>query len=357
MNLDKDYDIFGMTEFKFLLPTIYAMGINVVRHDDNTFDDQTRIKGYKLDENGFYVPIYEKNSIEYTYNLTEYNFGLKFPINYIPKIFKYPLGKLSVDMYYAYAQSKAKAAYDNFSLEYTYLKDKSFNFKLSLKESSMGLNGSINPTNGRNVALSFSRHSADFFKEFDVDSDYGTLKEVYALNEYNRFELDWREYFSLPLDMGLSIKAKGTYLDKDGIDDFFNDYIGGLTGLRGYSFYSLGGTRTVMGSATWRFPIIQRIDKKIGFFNFKKLYGGVFVEGGKAWREDGDEFQQSSEAEKFKTGLGVNLRLYGISFYGMPTSIDYAVGYGLDEFSLNDGTKYGKSAKHYLTVLFDFMEF
>ncbi len=40
----------------------------------------------------------------------------------------------------------------------------------------------------------------------------------------------------------------------------------------------------------------------------------------------------------------------------MPTTIEYSVAYGLNEFDTENVT-YGKELRHYFTVLFGFMDF
>jgi len=357
MNSDYDYDLFGMTEFKFLLTTIYGMGINIVKHDnDNTYVNENIIIDVELDPNGNEVPIYQENTIDFTFDLKQYNFGIKSPITYSPKIFGFSFGAIDYDFYYSQSLNKASADYGDFIIKYDFFKDKSFHFDLNIKQRSYGLHSNIAPSNGREIFLSYSRHITKYITGFELNSDYGTLQEKYLDYDYNRFEMKWKEHFSLPLDAALSVKLKGSIIDKDSIATFYNEYIGGLTGLRGYSFYSVGGTRTAVSSMQLNIPIIKRVNWKFGFLNFKKFFAGIFVDSGLAWTAENDGDLENYLKTDLRTNVGLNLRLYAISFYGMPTAIDYSIAYGFDEFEQNEVT-YGKEFRNYLSILFNFQDF
>jgi len=370
INMKKDYDLFGLTEFRFLLPTIYGMAVNIVKHNENEFLDETKIIGYTQNPDSLLSPIFKTNSIDYTFNLKEINIGLKAPVTYIPKIGDYPLGKLDVDLYTAISNYKASADYgDNTIINYTYYKNQSLNFKLNLTIPSMGMHAAINPTNGRLISFQYGRHFSDFITGFDLNSDYGTLKEVYEKNEFSKYDFKWLEHYAVPelvsekipalKKIGFSSAFRGSYLSKKEIDSFYNDYIGGLSGLKGYSFYSLGGTRTLFGSLSMRIPLVDRVDWRGGMWNFKKAYLGFFADAGVAWtgkeEEDGADVKKYIR-DNYKTDIGANLRLYAVSFYNFPTAIEYSVAYGLNRFTLKD-VEYGKELRHYFTLLFDFQSF
>jgi hypothetical protein len=350
--LNGDSDLFAMTEFKFLLPTIYAMGFNMVRNDENTFiNDRVIVETDSLPD-GTDIAIYEVNDIDFTYDIMELDFGIKVPFTLKPKVFGYPLGELDAEAFFAYVRSDASADYGDFVLTYTYFKEKSYNVKLNLYSNKFRFNHYINRTFGRDITFTYSRHITDFITGFSLNSDYGTLQEDYKKYNYNQYNLDLKEYFKLPLESGLTVKMKLSYLDDENIDSFYYNYIGGLTALQGYSFYSLGGTKTAYMSTMIRFPIIQRTDKLFGIYNFKNLYAGIYLGAGTAWTHE----TMSDSFKDLKKSVGVNLRLFGTLFYGFPLSIEYTAAYGLDEF-VNEDITYGKEVRSYLTVLFDFIDF
>lgn len=350
MNLD--YDLFAMAEYRFLLPTLYGLGINVEKHDDNSFLEESIIVGSYEDEFGNDIPIYQENDIDFTYNLKEFDFGIKTPMTFMPKKITGIIGDFNFDGYFAYLRNDAKGDYGDFILQYTYFKEKSFNFNVNIDRSKFDYNYYINPTYGRQAELHFSRHQTDFIKGFSLNSDYGTLQEDYINYDYNLFSLELREHFKLPFGSGMTLKFKGSMLDDDDIDPFYYNYIGGITGLKGYSFYSIGGTKTAYSGLYLRFPIVGRADKRFGFFNFKNLFAGVFTEAGMAWVEE--DF--STALDDLKTDIGVNLRLYGSLFYGYPMALEFSAAYGFDKFT-NENVEYGREIRTYLTLLFDFPEF
>ncbi len=351
-SFDGDYDIFGMAEYRFLLPTLYGMAINVVKNDKNTFLDERIIVGEYQDEQGNWTPVYQRNNIEFKYDLKEFNFGIRTPMHFMPKMIRSKLGNFSFDGYFALLRNDAKADYGDFILNYTYFKEKSYNFNFDIERSRYDFNYYINPVFGRKWRLTYSRHDSDFIQGFKLNSDYGTLQEDYKKYNYNRFSADIRENFKLPYGSGMTLRFKGSYIDNEDIDPFYYNYIGGITGLKGYSFYSIGGTRTAFGGIYLRFPLIGRTDKRIGFFNFKNLFAGIFGETGSAWVEDPLE----DVMKDLKMSVGMNIRLFGTLFYGFPVSAEYTLAYGLDSFE-NEGIAYGREFRNYFTLLFDFPDF
>ncbi|HXK50209.1 MAG TPA: DPP IV N-terminal domain-containing protein [Clostridiales bacterium] len=347
-----DYDIFAMAEYKFLLPTLYGLGINVVKHDDNSFLDESIIVDSYEDESGNDIPIYQENGIDFTYDLKEFDFGVKTPMTFMPKLLTGKLGKFDFDGYFAYIRNDAKGDYGDYILQYTYYKERSFHFNFGINRTKFDYNDYINPRFGRNWKFTYSRHLTDFIQGFSLNSDYGTLQEDYLKYNYNFYTASLNEHFGLPFGTGMTLKLKGAYLDDDDIDSFYYNYLGGLTGLKGYSFYSLGGTKTLYSGLYLRFPIVERTDKRLGFYNFKNLYLGLFAEAGTAWTTE--EF--SSAFDDLRKDIGINVRLFGSLFYGMPMSVEFSAAYGLDEFE-SGGVDYGGEIRHYLTVLFDFPEF
>ncbi len=347
-----DYDIFATAEYKFLLPTLYGFGINVEKHDENSFLDERIIVDSYEDENGNDIPIYKKNDIDFTYNLKEFDIGLKIPITFMPGILTGKLGKFDFDGYFAYLRNDAKADYGDFILQYTYFKERSYHFNFGINKTKYDYNDYINPRYGRSWKLTYSRHHTDFIKGFDLNADYGTLQEAYIKYNYNFYSASLNEYFGLPFGTGMTIKLKSAYLDDDNIDSFYFSYIGGITGLKGYSFYSIGGTKTFYSGLFLRFPIIERTEKRIGFYNFKNLFMGVFAESGTAWVYE----DIKTALNDLKNDVGINVRLFGSLFYGIPMSVEYSIAYGLESFE-NSGVKYGRDFRNYFTVLFDFPEF
>ena len=144
----------------------------------------------------------------------------------------------------------------------------------------------------------------------------------------------------------------GGWISKRSIDSFYNLYAGGLPGLRGYSYYSMGGTNKAAGRISLRFPVWKGIDKRLSVFYLDRIHSSVFFETGNAWKG-------KLKLDEFKKDVGAELRMKLFSWYGYPTDIQFTTAYGLDRFDLTNEngeiTNYGHKWRWYLTVLFDFI--
>jgi Tol biopolymer transport system component len=190
----------------------------------------------------------------------------------------------------------------------------------------------INPRNGRQVMFRVMRSFDDLFED-DDDFAYAFRPE-FSQNHYNQYTLDWREYIGLPwFDHSLRVRMFGSVIDEK-VDDFFWLYLGGLDGIRGYTYYSLGGRRGVIGSLSYRFPIIRNINRQFLHIYFRDIYGGVFAETANAWDED--EFKTTD----YKTSAGYELRMSLGSYYIFPTTVSVTAAYSFDPVSFTD-TSFG----------------
>jgi len=145
-------------------------------------------------------------------------------------------------------------------------------------------------------------------------------------------------------------------------DDFYNDYVGGLTGARGYPFYAMGGNETLWFQASYIFPVLPRINKQILFTYIDKMYLRVYADA--AWAFS-DGWPGAGAAKK---DAGAEIRFGLGSYYILPTAFFISGTYGLDEFEfrLDDGfvtpdgeqfVRYGKSWQWHVGVLFGFDQF
>ncbi len=178
---------------------------------------------------------------------------------------------------------------------------------------------------------------------------------VYTNYKFSRVELNWNEHIALPFPKHtLSFTLNAAGILSDSVDEFFDYYAGGFIGMRGYSFYAIGGNKTIALNAAYRFPIATEINFRVLQFYFTKLYGSVFCDIGDAWT------RQMPSINHWKRDVGFELRLESFSFYAYPTRIFFSGAYGLDRFSrnVNDinirNVTYGHEWRFYLGVLFGF---
>jgi outer membrane protein assembly factor BamA len=178
---------------------------------------------------------------------------------------------------------------------------------------------------------------------------------IYDQNDFGRYMLTYEEYIPVPLyDSALSLFVKTGAIDNNKVDDFFYFYLGSRDGLRGYSYYSLGGRKIAMARLTYRFPIIRNINKQLLFTYLGSLYGGVFFEAGSAWKTKGVDL------DDYKRDVGFELRFKGFNFYSYPLAASFEAAYGLDDviyvdpFTRLDTNYEGKQWKLYGTLSYDF---
>ena len=211
----------------------------------------------------------------------------------------------------------------------------------------------INPS-GFRLALfydyEFNRYNPD--GDFELDQSLGTFVPVYT--DFNFHRLDGQLFLGSRLfsDHTISLRLRGASIFGPPVNEFFDYYAGGITGMQGYTFYSLGGNELATANITYRFPLVKSLDLRIGHILFDKLYGGLFFDAGDA-QDSPEEFSM----DELKRDVGFELRLESYSFAMYPTRIFFSGAYGLDEFTrefnLQEVT-YGKEWRWYFGVLFNF---
>jgi hypothetical protein len=336
INTKKDYDLYGQVEYRVFYPTIFAEIFNIQRRLSEHFADSTRIVGETED-----TPIYDRYRIRYLYNLTEVDGGLKWP-----------LGKSSyLRLAGLYDRYTAHNRFDDGSaISLTYFKGWSAQATYYINNVRRTVDSEINPSAGYYGFLQYTRANQEFFTGFRIDADKFMLVEVYEPYDYNLYEGGVEKYFPLPIGShSLALRFQGGWIDRT-VDPFFYIYAGGLPGMRGYSYYSLGGERTAVGTLTYRFPIIKRASWTLFPLSVNRIYGNVFCDVGDAWVGD-------FEVGRLKKDLGAGLRVQMHSFYSYPTAVAFDVAYGFDRFTHVEpdfSATYGREWRYYLTVLFDF---
>jgi outer membrane protein assembly factor BamA len=231
--------------------------------------------------------------------------------------------------------------------DYTYHKGRAYLLRLDSDQRSRKVASDIHPQGGWRGYLQYSRENNRFLEGFEIETDKGTLVEVYNRYNYHRIETDIDYYHKLYRGVVLNPRLIGGWISDNSVDDFYHLYAGGLPGLRGYTFYSIDGTKSFTGRMTLRFPLLTGIDKRWGPFYVDRIHGALFAEAGNAWT-------QNFELDDLKRDIGAELRLKLYSWYGFPTDIQFTAAYGLDEFEVSNQT-YGKTWRWYFTLLFDFI--
>jgi hypothetical protein len=213
------------------------------------------------------------------------------------------------------------------------------------------IDADINPRSGRSIAIEATRaydklHSGEFAFAFSP---------IYDKDQFGRYQIAYTEYIGLPFwRHAIDLELKAAAIDRGAINDFFYLYLGGQDGLRGYSYYSMGGTRLGLARLTYRFPVWRNIDRQFFGVYFASLYAGAFTEAGKVWTEDELDLRGN------KKDVGFDLRLKGFTFHSYPIAASFEAAYGLDDVVYRDPFNTfavfyeGKDWKYYGSILFSF---
>ena len=221
--------------------------------------------------------------------------------------------------------------------------------------------GNVVPDRTR-ADLSYEYEPGRLLQRFEVED--GLLVPGYEHFNNHRLLLDVRHGFKLPGQVngaahGLDLRARGSTVLGGEVDDFFDDYVGGLVGARGYPFYALGGNETAWLQLSYNFPLLPSIGRQVLFAYVDKLYARVYADAAAAWSGAWPGFSS------VRKDVGAELRLGLGSFYLFPSALFLSATYGLDSFDveLDDGfltpqgessVEYGQQLMWHFGLLFEF---
>lgn len=202
----------------------------------------------------------------------------------------------------------------------------------------------------------YNYEPSKLLKKYSIDN--GQLNPEYQNNQNHSLELFARYGFKVK-DQTLQVNLAGLAQLRTPGDDFFLNYYGGITGMRSYPFFALGGYRTVHSTISWNIPIWKRIDRQLNRFTIDKVYTRVFSEIGNGWGNP------MSNDERLKTGLGAELRVGLVSNYMLPTKFFVSAAYGFNDINVKlpeqfitptgaSSVKYGREILLHFGLLFDF---
>ncbi|HET6361472.1 MAG TPA: BamA/TamA family outer membrane protein [Gemmatimonadota bacterium] len=161
--------------------------------------------------------------------------------------------------------------------------------------------GPVGPVDGQRVNLTVSSV---------LNASEGTLESTDVL-------IDARKYFRTSLNTTYAVRARGRFASGD-VPTFY--YLGGPASLRGYPSWILSGTYSVLLNQEWRFPILRPNYNLSGpaILLANGIWGGLFVDVGNAWTENG--LYEGSDGELHELGNWAGL----LGSYG--ASIRYPLG-------------------------------
>lgn len=349
-NTKFERDLFVTFRYTGRLPLLYNIGLepvtslemyNITRKTDNF-----------VTLNPFYAPA----PVDVSYNLSEYDLALTQTL--IPN---------SASIEFRYAHSRYTSTIETFATvidspnvilfsgsDFLYLLSNTLSLKFTLEAIRRANTADINPI-GRKVTVQIVRE----LNKFNTDGSYdpqqlqqGVLAPLYQHLNFTRVELNWREHFPFFFkNHSLTFKLRGSSILENTVDDFFDSYAGGLVGMKGYPFYSIGGNELAVAGLEYRFPLVENIDVRFLQFYFDKFYASFYGDFGNAWNG------KATKLRDFKGDVGAELRLESFSWYSYPTRMFFNASYGLNEFEKDirgKPVKYGKEWRFYFGLLFGF---
>ena len=206
-------------------------------------------------------------------------------------------------------------------------------------------------------SLSYSFQPARLLDSFELND--GILSPVFSRDNNHFIELNSTYGTNLFGETNALFKARGfTYFNQPN-DFFYLDYIGGLTGMRSYPFFSVGGQTTAFLRSSLLRPLKTGINKQLGAYTLDKLYGHLFFEAGNGWGGP------LNIGDNIKTGVGAELRFAFNSYYLFPMKFFVNTTYSFNQFDVNLPTEfisttgqerisYGQELLFYFGLTFDF---
>ena len=337
LNNRKDFDVVLMFDYNKLLPTLFSNLYWVSRHieyDDPKFYE--RENGTIVENIQFFDKFY--------FTLFSGDVGARIQI-----------AGQKLWMYYNYSNYRQNiyrkiyqiTEYNNEidtsawhpELAFDYFRGHSITLRFLSNNKKSSFLKTMLPIGGFSIDGTVSKEWNNFISGFGVNEEYSTFGSVLSEHNTMRFLLDMKLFFQLIKKRKLvnETTASFKYISNKEIDDFFYFFGGGLTGLKGYTFYDsqLTSSNNIIISNYLRVPLFLEKNYKFLHIYFQNLTVGLASQKGKFFYNKWNEYNSN----------GIELRLKGYSFFAYPFAINYEL-YWAEHFN--------GSPKHYLKLLFDF---
>lgn len=349
LNRKLERDLFVIFEFRDKLPILSSLGLEPVLSLELYNISRKTTSTFTIDPSPKLV------ETEITYNLFEFTASLRQPVfnDRTEAKFWYTLGRYGADIGSFLNPNAAPGDPTALvsSFRNVYFIGNSFNARLTMDYIRPSVDRDINPV-GRTVLLRYSYEIDKFNPEGEFDFSSGLPVPQYQRFVLHRGELQWNEHLALPWKRHtITVGLRAAGIIGKTVDSFFDDYAGGVLGMKGYPFYALGGNTIGTASLIYRFPIVTKLNFRVLQFYFTKLYGSVFYDLGNAWTGSVPPLKD------WKTDAGFEFRLESFSFYAYPTRFFFSGAYGFRQFEKTFSgvpIQYGKEWRFYFGVLFGF---
>ncbi len=332
---DRDTELFASYEYKKWKPTVYLSAFRVTHHVEEDIVDR--------DRDG---RVYNR-----TFSLNGVSLGMRRKLgsgSTINTHFDYNRFGNSVEQSRFNGQGRGV-------IGATFLNGINLALSYHYNNTPPAIRSNISPAAGRDIFFRYNRHFNFFLKGFEPNTTI--VIEQFQNFFYNEFSLDWNEYLDGPGETALGLRAFGAWMS-DAVnhpeaDGYFDFRLGGLPLMKGYTFFSLEGSRAAMIRGSWSLPMWKEINRQTGPLYSNQLYATVYGGLGRAW--DGT-VEDDILKRGWKKDAGLQIRYDANLFYDYPARFSLDVAYGFDHVPLTDPseTLEKSGAKMYFTLLFGF---
>ncbi len=210
---------------------------------------------------------------------------------------------------------------------------------------------------GITTSIGYQFQPARLLQDYEIED--GTLSPVYSRDRNHSLEWNKQIGFGITNQTNGLIKSRAfAYLNRPD-DYFYLDYAGGMTGMRSYPYFALGGQRTWFSRASLIRPLFTQINQQAGPYSFDKIFGHLFFEAGNGWGGP------LNIGDSVKTGIGAELRFAFNSYYLFPMKFFVNTTYGLNRYNVTlpsqfitttglNEVQYGREVLFYFGLTFDF---
>ncbi|MBL1212758.1 MAG: biopolymer transporter Tol [Ignavibacteriae bacterium] len=351
INSNLERDLYLQFQFRNKLPLLYGLGLtpeltleifNISREADVDIS-------FGADSTNGQVIFDNITKTDVTYDLFEVDFALKHKI--------FAAGN---DIEFRFIFSRYIAKLGSFILPETNIlyptsKDEYFigrNLQVTLNHEAYmpDRDRDINPI-GRKITLQYNYEFNKYNPDGEREIEDGVLKPIYNNYNFHRLELNWFEHIGIVEGHTVTARLRAATILGPQMPDFFDHYLGGLVGMKGYPFYAISGNELGWVNLSYRFPLFRNIDARLGHLYFDKIFISLYADYGNAWNGKFEGF------DEFKKGFGAEVRLKMVSFYLFPTSLFFNASYAVDKIEREvrgEIINYGKEWRLYGGILFDF---
>tara|TARA_Y100001970_G_scaffold124989_1_gene154780 strand:- start:7501 stop:10494 length:2994 start_codon:yes stop_codon:yes gene_type:complete len=341
INQIQDIDAMLMFEYKKFYPTFYTNLFWASRNTNQVFEyytvDSLLVENISIDNDVDYHLF--SADLGTRFSKFDFKFWLNYNyVNYNQKIFQ------TIKQEYLSNGNQTLVGYGK--LGFDYYKGHILSIRALSRKIKPQFLGNMIPRNGYIFDITLGYEWNNFMDGLDF-SDYGTYVSVLQPNNTSRFDLKF-QWFGYLEKHKISVENnfRLAFIGNRNIDDFFHFNGGGMTGLKGYTFYDkeLTGWGLIAQSIYFRTLIMDK--QYLGFkdfIGFNKLSLGFVAQYGDAI---------SNGVPKLSSGF--ELRAKGFLFYGYPAAVTLEQHYPvvLDGLRFFDIDIY--ESKTYLRLLFNF---